>query len=102
VLRWVAFRAGPPARVPVLLGTCRACFLCGRSGSGPDPVRAGPGRPGPGPGRPRSGPTRARGIWGFRRWTWAAAGRPNLGMLGSARTVPTLRGHSLSACLATL
>ncbi len=40
MLRLVAFRAGPPARVPVLLGTCRACFLCGRSGSGPDPGRA--------------------------------------------------------------
>jgi hypothetical protein len=63
--------------------------------------RAGPG---PDPGRTRAGPpaVRARDIWGFRRWTWAAAGRPDHGMLGSARTVPTLLGHSLSACLFTL
>jgi hypothetical protein len=34
---------------------------------------------------------------GFDGGPTAAAGRPDLGMLGSARTVPTLQGHSLSA-----
>lgn len=60
VLLWVACRAGGPTRVPVLLGTGWACFLCGRSSSGPDPGRAGPGpgraRPGPGPVRSGPGP----------------------------------------------
>jgi hypothetical protein len=55
---------------------------------------AGPSRLGP---CSRSGPG---GFRGFGRWTWpsgAAAGRPGFGMLGSARPVPTLPGHSLSA-----
>ena len=51
-----------------MLGTCRACFLCGRSGSGPDPGRARAG-----PARSRL-TLRARGIWGFRRWTWGGCG----------------------------
>ncbi len=68
------FRAGPPARALVLLGTSRACFLCGRSGSGPDPGRTR-ARPGLGPARPDPGPWHLGvltvdlgGCWASRPW----------------------------------
>jgi hypothetical protein len=56
-------------------------------------ARAGywPARPGP---CSRSGPGASEG---FDCRPGAAAGRPDLGMLGSARPVSTLPGHSLSA-----
>ncbi len=86
---------GRPARprrpgIRTCWGRAGPASLRGRSDSGPGPGRAGPDR--------SLLTLRARGFPGVSTVDLgAAAGHPDLGMLGSTRTVLTLLGHSLCA-----
>ncbi len=97
VLRWLAFRAGPPA------GRGRAGLRTGPSGSvllvpgllqSEDALRCGArsGPAGPGPARPR------KAGWWFRRQAGggAAAGPPDSRRPGPSRTVLTLLGRCVA------
>ena len=93
VLRWVAFRVGPPAG-PGLLGDVLGFFRSMVAwGCGPDRGRApgrvqSPGRAGPGAGSHYGGVVDRPG--------GAAAGLPDFGTPGSAHTVLIRTGHSVA------
>ena len=110
MLQWVAIRVGPPAgpgpsRAPAGPGPAGGrAWLFGIGRCGPGRARPGPRSgqaraqvgPGPGSGRAR-GPGPASTSGGFDDWPGgAAAGLPEFGTPGSARTVLTRLGHSVA------